>query len=145
MVMFVYCIFLLGITSFDKLLHIDASYFINQNNLNLKQRNIFINKLNMLRDKELELKLWLESKGLGKYLVGFLKLGHIDLEYIEKKMLGSEIKDVISSMDGSFADYKLLVEVTAEVRRSSSHGWMIVNVFYLFFQIFVFLFRWLCK
>ncbi|XP_028409718.1 LOW QUALITY PROTEIN: apoptosis-resistant E3 ubiquitin protein ligase 1-like [Dendronephthya gigantea] len=134
-----------GITSFDKLLKIDVSYFIKQNNLNLKQRKIFINKVNMLREKELELKLWLESKGLGKYLGGFLKLGHVDLEHIQKKLLGSEIKDVISSMDGSFADYKLLVEVIIEVRRNSSQGWRIVSVFYLFFQTFMFLFKWIFR
>ena len=112
--------------------------------MSFEQRITFVNKLNELRTRSLKLATWLESKGLEKYRLGFYKLGYIDLESIQEKMQRFEIKDVTSNMDGSFADYQLLVQAVEELK-NGSNGWMIVSVFYFFFHAFMFLFKWLCK
>ena len=134
----------LDITSFDKLLQLDAKMFVEQNQLNFKQRNSFIHKMNELRSKNLKLTRWLESKGLEKYVSGFYKLGYVDLDSVQNKMLRFEVKDVISYMDGSFADYQLLIEAVDSLK-NSSQSWMIVSVLYFFFRVFMFLFKWLRK
>ncbi|CAB3984927.1 apoptosis-resistant E3 ubiquitin ligase 1-like [Paramuricea clavata] len=132
------------ITSFDKFLQLDATNFVEQNQMSFEQRISFINKLNELRTGSLKLATWLESKGLEKYCLGFYKLGYIDLESIQEKMQRFEIKDVTSNMDGSFADYQLLVQAVEELK-DGSNGWMIVSVFYFFFHAFMFLFKWLFR
>ncbi len=136
--------FTLGITSFDKILQLDASNFVEQNKLSFEKRNSFIDKLNELRTKSLKLAEWLESKGLKRYTLGFYKLGYVDLESIREKMQRFQIKDVISSMDGSFADYQQLVQAVEELK-DDSNGWMIVSVFYFFFRGFMFILKWLCE
>ena len=122
----------------------DASNFVEQNRLNFKQRNNFIHKLNELRNENLKLINWLESKGLEKYVSGFYKLGYIDLESVQNKMLKFEIKDVISYMDGPFPDYQLLVEAVDDLKNGSQR-WMIVSVLYFLFRAFLFVFKWLRK
>ena len=122
----------------------DASNFVEQNRLNFKQRNNFIHKLNELRNENLKLIKWLESKGLEKYVSGFYKLGYIDLESVQSKMLRFEIKDVISYMDGPFPDYQLLVEAVDDLK-DGSQRWMIASALYFLFRAFLFVFKWLCK
>ena len=122
----------------------DASNFVEQNRLNFKQRNNFIHKLNELRNENLKLINWLESKGLQKYVSGFYKLGYIDLESVQNKMLKFEIKDVISYMDGPFPDYQLLVEAVDDLKNGSQR-WMIASALYFLFHAFLFVFKWLCK
>lgn len=122
----------------------DVGKFVEQNRLSFKQRNNFIHKLNELRSENLKLTKWLENKGLKKYVYGFHKLGYIDLESVQNKMLRFEIKDIISHVDGSFTDYQLLVEAVDDLKNGSQR-WMIVSVFYFLFRAFLFVFKWLRK
>ena len=128
----------------DKILQLDVQNFVEQNNLSFKRRKIFVNKLIELRTRSLELTKWLDSKGLKRYSSGFHKLGYIELESVRERMQRLEIKDVINSMDGSFADYQLLVEAVQELK-NASNSWMIVTVFFFFFNIIMFVLKWLCK
>ena len=133
-----------AVTSFDKLLQLDVSYFVEHNRLSNEKRNVFITKLNDLRSKNVKLKEWLKSKGLEKYISGFYRLGYIDLESVQTKMLRFDIKDIITTVGGSFTDYQLLIQAVEELK-DGTNRWIIISILYIFFRVATFLFKWLCK
>lgn len=122
----------------------DVVSFVEQSKLTLEQRHALTSKIEELKIMNRKLQEWLKSKELEKYIFGFHRLGYISVESIQKKMQRFEIKDVISTMDGSFSDYQRLVEAVRELKVGPKTS-IIVSALYFFIEAFTFLFKWLSK
>lgn len=143
--LFLVCFFIcVGVNSVAEFLSVDLEEILQSNQLNSKEKWFFTKKFKAIKMANNNLISWLKSNGLEKYINGFYKLGYTDIESVKERMDKAEVNKIIASFEGSLAEYELLIQALMELKENSD-GWIVVQVIFFVFQIFMFLSKWICK